>query len=108
MSDETLPTPKIELDKLDGYINAVDIDPTNVVAVAHLAAAYEAHEDWAALSDVLQNWVDIAQSDDERILVLLRLAGVYTNKLGDAAAAHECYQRVLGIDPANPVALATQ
>ena len=74
-------------------------------ALAALANLYERVSQWAELCDVLERHYDIAPDDQERVLVLLRRAKLFNDRLGRDESALDDYNRVLDIDYANVEAL---
>lgn len=67
-----------------------------------LGAALEA---WPALIDAYLSGIESFDDLDAAVGILLKVAGLYDEKLGDAERAIDCYGRVLLIDEANATAL---
>ena len=59
----------------------------------------EREKDWKTLAGVLDQQVARQKHKDDKIRVLLKLGGVFADRLADPAGASEVYRRVLELDP---------
>ena len=74
---------------------------------AHLEASgrAELHGDWAAVATAEEALVALAESPQERVHHLVKLAAVQSKQLADLDAAVALYHDVLALEPAHPHAL---
>jgi len=84
----------------------LDIDPANLEALSLLEDIALQLEDYRALEDVLSRKADIAKTPEERRDILLRLARLYEDLLGDDTLASERYMQVLESFPNDREALS--
>jgi tetratricopeptide (TPR) repeat protein len=90
---------------IEGWKRVLDLRGEDPEALGALAGLYEHQGKWAELTDVLERHFDIASTDDERVLVLIRRARLFADQLQRDDEALETWQRVLDIDFSNVVAL---
>ena len=95
---------KIE-EATEGWRRVLDLRGEDPEALGALSNLFEAQEQWAELSDLLERHFDISETDEERVNVLTRRARLFTEQLGRDDEALETWQRVLDIDFSNVVAL---
>ena len=86
---------------------ALQYRPDDKEALASLDAIFEKKEMWAALGDLLERRVEVAQEPSEKSVLLERLASVWGDRLMDAEAALRCHQQILEIDPDHPISLTS-
>lgn len=91
---------------IDAYRQVLELGPANQLALLELTKLLEQTERWMELTELLTQRIDLADAEPQRVSLLLRLANIYDEKLADSYAARTCYERVLAIDPSNPIALA--
>ena len=66
------------------YIHQIlDIDPMDSAALDKLADIYEANEAWDDLIQALDRHVEVTESGDQKISLLVRIADVYETKCDD-------------------------
>ena len=78
-------------------------------AWAQLRTLYAEDGDWAELAALIEREVDVdvgADGDDKQVDLLLELATIVREHLGDKERAAEVIHRALTLDPNHPVALA--
>jgi tetratricopeptide (TPR) repeat protein len=90
---------------IEGWKRVLDLRGEDPEALGALAGLYEQQDKWAELADVLERHFDIAQGDDDRVLVLTRRARLFAERLNRDDEALETWQRVLDIDFSNVSAL---
>jgi tetratricopeptide (TPR) repeat protein len=90
---------------IEGWKRVLDLRGEDPEALGALAGLYEQQGKWAELTDVLERHFDIAESDEERVAVLIRRARLFAEQLKRDDEALETWQRVLDIDFSNVVAL---
>src|SRR5262249_17548928 len=83
---------------------ALELDPKNRKASAHLERRLRARSAWDELETLLRARAEIAQTKEKRTQGLVALAEI-EEKRGDRAKALEAWKRVLTVDPAYPRAL---
>jgi len=90
---------------IEGWKRVLDLRGEDPEALRALAGLYEQQGRWAELTDVLERHFDIAESDEDRVAVLVRRARLFSEQLNRDAEALETWQRVLDIDFSNVAAL---
>jgi tetratricopeptide (TPR) repeat protein len=90
---------------IEGWKRVLDLRGEDPEALRALAGLYERQGQWAELTDVLERHFDIAESDEDRVAVLVRRARLFAEQLGRDDEALETWQRVLDIDFSNVTAL---
>ena len=90
---------------IEGWKRVLDLRGEDPEALRALAGLYERQGQWAELTDVLERHFDIAESDEDRVAVLVRRARLFAEQLGRDDEALETWQRVLDIDFSNITAL---
>jgi tetratricopeptide (TPR) repeat protein len=90
---------------IEGWKRVLDLRGEDPEALRALAGLYEDQGRWAELTDVLERHFDIAESDEDRVAVLVRRARLFAEQLNRDDEALETWQRVLDIDFSNVTAL---
>jgi tetratricopeptide (TPR) repeat protein/outer membrane biosynthesis protein TonB len=90
---------------VEGWKRVLDLRGEDPEALRALAGLYEDQGRWAELTDVLERHFDIAESDEDRVAVLVRRARLFAEQLNRDDEALETWQRVLDIDFSNVAAL---
>lgn len=90
---------------IEGWKRVLDLRGEDPEALKGLALLYEAEQQWAELTDVLERHYDIADTDEDRIHVLTMRARLFDEQLNRDDEALENYQRILDIDSSNVLAL---
>lgn len=85
--------------------SALQYEPSDEVALGALDALLEKNGMWAALADILERRIEVANEPGTKSQLLERLAGVWGDKLMDAEAALRCHKQILDIDPDHPITL---
>jgi tetratricopeptide (TPR) repeat protein len=86
-------------------IRALEVDPRNRRAAAHLERRLRRSERWAELATFLGERVDSAVNREERVAILVQLAQVAQYRLGDLGRTRNALTKAIAIDPANPLAV---
>ncbi len=89
---------------LGGLKEALDIDPQNRRAAALLERMYREEGKDEELAIVVEQLASNAPSREETISGFLKLARVYSKKLGSKERAAAAYERVLDLSPGHPEA----
>jgi tetratricopeptide (TPR) repeat protein len=90
---------------IEGWKRVLDLRGEDPEALGALAGLFEQQGKWAELTDMLERHFDIAESDEERVAVLIRRARLFAERLNRDDEALETWQRVLDIDFSNVAAL---
>lgn len=103
---------------VDAWRRVLEIEPRNGKAVRTLREhflesknydaleeLYSEHSDWEGLVEALGVAADRAADVDTKILLSLRAAEIFETVIGEPARAFRAYERVLGVDAKNVVAL---
>ncbi len=90
---------------IEGWKRVLDLRGEDPEALGALAGLYEQQAKWAELTDVLERHFDIAESDEDRVQILIRRARLFAERLNRDDEALETWQRVLDIDFSNVTAL---
>jgi len=87
------------------YRELLSRDPRNAVLRERLISILAGRGSFGEVAELLQSSVAVARDARERIGLLLRLAGLRRDRLGDVDGAIEGYRAVLDQDPRNREAL---
>ncbi|HEU4412622.1 MAG TPA: tetratricopeptide repeat protein [Polyangiaceae bacterium] len=88
------------------YREVLAADPTSLVALQALDALFSRQSLWSDLADNLEAQLGLAETDHERLALMLRLADLRETRMGETEQAIEIYRQVLERSPENPEALA--
>lgn len=98
-----------KLNDVDGatvYLQqALQYDPRDEQAMSQLDGLLEKEGKWAALADLLERRIELADDPKLKSQLLERLAVVWGEQLHDAEAALRCHKQILDIDPDHPLTL---
>ncbi|MDB4944088.1 MAG: domain protein putative component of TonB system [Labilithrix sp.] len=83
---------------------ALTLDPKNRRAVLLQERLLRDEERWEELATALDTFATESTAKDEKIAALVRLARVYTKKLGSKERAVAVHERVLDLSPGHPEA----
>ena len=86
---------------VESYKEVLTTDPQNLQALRALEALYERTEQMEDYIDVLEQQLDIVATDEERVSIYQRMAGVYEEKWQKLDRASDCLEKVLEFDAAN-------
>jgi len=97
------------LDDVEGAINSInlvlDLDPEYAAAYRELDTYYTRAERWDDLANTLLERIRLAEDDDERNYLQLRLAEAREDKLSDLEGAVEVYRSILESNPGHEVSV---
>jgi tetratricopeptide (TPR) repeat protein len=100
--EELADVPKAE----ETYRYVLTVLPQEVEALANLDRIYSSLEQWPELAGVLEQRVEAATDDIDRVELLLRLGEVYEERLGHVEQAIVAYRRIFDeLEPANATAI---
>ncbi|HEY0707486.1 MAG TPA: tetratricopeptide repeat protein, partial [Polyangia bacterium] len=89
---------------ISAWRRVLDIDPVDFRALAALETLYTQEARWEECVEVLERRVRALATPEDQIDVLMQVANIWVDKIGDGAAAAEVYERILAIDPGNMTA----
>jgi tetratricopeptide (TPR) repeat protein len=96
-----------DLDRaIDAYLNLVDIDGSNLVALDALAKLYERQDDPARAIEYMTQVADLTVDGKQRVEMYSRIGRQLDEKLGDRMQAQERYEMALDLDPTHLPTLA--
>jgi tetratricopeptide (TPR) repeat protein len=84
---------------LDAYLNIVDIDPDNVVALEALAKLYERQDDAARAIEYMTRVAELTADGTQRVEAFYRIGRQLEDKLGDRSLARERFEQALDLHP---------
>lgn len=87
------------------YRELLSRDPRNAALRERLASIHEGRGSFGDLAELLEQGIGVAQDARERVRLLLRLADLRRDRLGDLDGALEGYRAALERDPRNRHAL---
>ena len=90
---------------IEGWKRVLDLRGEDPEALWALADLYQRQGQWAELTDVLERHFDIAESDEDRVSILVRRAQLFSEQLNRHDEALETWHRVLDIDFSNVISL---
>ena len=87
------------------YRKLLEEDPAAPGALDALEKQAERDKDYKTVAEVLERRVAGASDDAQKLTVLQKLGGVYTDRLHDVEGAKKAWRRVLELQPGQPKAL---
>lgn len=88
------------------YRELTERNPDSTQALKALDALFEREKMWSDLADNIDRQLELAESLDAQVALMLRLAEIHRHRLGAVDAAVEIYREILERDPANAAVLA--
>jgi tetratricopeptide (TPR) repeat protein len=101
--DEMLQQPE---QAIAAYREVLAFAPTSLLALGALDALFERQQRWTDLAENIEARLNLVDSEDEQLALVLRLASLRETKMSDVDGAVDGYRQVLDRDPMNQVALA--
>jgi tetratricopeptide (TPR) repeat protein len=83
---------------------ALQHDPHNTTAIAHLKDMYEKRRDWEKLIAIMSREAELLEPE-QRALTIVEMANLATERLRKPQVCIELWQQVLQIEPGHPEAL---
>ena len=74
--------------------HVLELDPTDFRALAALETLYTQEGRWEECVDVLERRVQALASPEDQVDVLMQVANIWVDKIGDGGAAIEVYERI--------------
>ncbi|HYO94429.1 MAG TPA: tetratricopeptide repeat protein, partial [Polyangiaceae bacterium] len=93
-------------DAILAYREVLALDPTSNVALAALDGLFTRQAMWEELAENLDTQLGLADTEAEQLSLMLRLAALREQQMGQLDAAIDGYRQVLERDPANTEALS--
>ncbi|MBN2341906.1 MAG: tetratricopeptide repeat protein, partial [Deltaproteobacteria bacterium] len=88
------------------YWQIIQLDAQDERAYAALLEHYQSAEKWNDLVNLLERQLDAASDDSKRQALLLQIAEIWENKIGNKYEAKDWYEQVVTIWPDNEQAIA--
>lgn len=101
--DEMLQQPE---QAIAAYREILTFAPTSLLALGALDALFERQQRWTDLAENIEARLNLVESEEEQLALVLRLAALREAKMGDVHGAVDGYRQVLDRDPMNQVALS--
>ena len=101
--DEMLGEPE---EAIATYLEVLEMDPASVAALSALDALVRAPADVERAGRERRPSASLAEEEDARIALMLRLGALRETRMGAVEAAIEIYREVLDRDPSSAPALA--
>jgi tetratricopeptide (TPR) repeat protein len=89
------------------FLAAHALKPDSREALGGLEQVYLRGRDLPALADVLEKQIDVSESEDEQVKLLVRLAEIYEKQLLKPELAADKLERAFALDPTTEEALAS-
>ena len=86
---------------IEAWRQVLRLDAADFRALSALEKLFTQEGRWEECVEVLERRVAVLQSPDEKVAVLVQVASIRLDKVGDGGAATETYERVLEIDPSH-------
>jgi tetratricopeptide (TPR) repeat protein len=86
---------------IDAWRAVLELDPADFRALAALEKLFMQEARWEECVEVLERRVAALATPSEQVDVLMQVASLWTDKIGDGGSAAEVYERVLQIDSGN-------
>ncbi|MDI7266447.1 MAG: hypothetical protein QME96_00435 [Myxococcota bacterium] len=84
---------------IDTYKRIIEMDPSDLQAIAQLDELYEETGSWHDLLHIIEREADLATDPNEMQAFRFRIGRIWEQKLADVPRAIECYRGVLDADP---------
>lgn len=81
------------------YLGVLGFDAEHLESLEALDRIYLAQERWTDLVAIIRREIPVVDSDDQRIMLYMRLGAVLNDSLGDGDAAIAAYDEILNLDP---------
>lgn len=88
------------------YQEVLELDASNTEALQSLYRLYGSLERWGEQAANLERQLELAETDEDRVALLLGLAEVRETRMKDLALAIDTYKAVTDLDPSQADALA--
>jgi golgin subfamily B member 1 len=79
----------------------LELAPADFRALAALETLYTQEARWEECVDVLERRAHALAGPEDQVDVLMQVASIWVDKIGDGGAAADVYERILGLDPGN-------
>ncbi|MDB4990431.1 MAG: domain protein putative component of TonB system, partial [Myxococcaceae bacterium] len=96
LSTQRLRKPEVSIEL---WQKVLEYDEANPKAIEALAGLYERAREWGQLAEVLERQVEHTSNEADRVNLLLKLGGLYGDKLNDDRGAVRAFQRLLELRP---------
>jgi len=83
------------------YHEILELDPANLGALAALDDLFERGSQWSELAENVQRQLSMAEQEETRIELMLRLGSIREMRMGAIDGAIEIYREIIDRDPTN-------
>lgn len=90
---------------IDTYKRILELDPSDVQAIAQLDELYEETESWHDLLHILEREAEIATDPNDVLAYRFRAGRIWEQRLDNVPRAIELYRGVLDANPEHPAAI---
>ncbi|MBN2358989.1 MAG: tetratricopeptide repeat protein, partial [Deltaproteobacteria bacterium] len=91
-------------DAIEAGRRVLDVEPHGEEELQRLEAIFRACEAWEECTQTLDRRVELAAEPGKRIPILYEIAALWEGPIGRREAAARAYERILAIEPGDPVA----
>ncbi|MEZ4226752.1 MAG: tetratricopeptide repeat protein [Polyangiaceae bacterium] len=91
-------------DAIAAYREVLALDPASQLALGALDGLFTRQSQWTELAENLEVQLTLAETENEQLELMLRLAALREAQMGQVDAAVEGYRQVLDRDPTNAAA----
>jgi tetratricopeptide (TPR) repeat protein len=88
-------------------LRIIEINETDLEQYARVAALYEDHEEWLALTEILMRRLAVETDEKEVAATLTRVSQIYEERLNQDGPALEAVKKAQAIDPSSEDLLAS-
>ena len=92
-------------DAVDAYRKALDVNPSNFLAMDALQSIHSADGSWVDVVQVMERRVEAFDAVEDKVAGLLDIAEVWSSKQGEPDRGTSAFERVLGLDPRHAIVL---
>jgi tetratricopeptide (TPR) repeat protein len=89
---------------IGAWRHVLEIDAADFRALAALEQLFTQEGRWEECVEVLERRAQALAAPEDQVDVLMQVASIWADKIGDGGAAADAYERVLAIDPGNMTA----
>ena len=89
---------------IDAWREVLELDSRDFRAMAALEKLFTQEARWEECVEILERRANALATPSEQVDVLMQVASLWTDKIGDGGSAAEVYERVLQIDAGNMTA----
>ncbi|MCB9569168.1 MAG: tetratricopeptide repeat protein [Myxococcales bacterium] len=84
---------------IDAWLRVLDLDPSNMEALAALEQLYSSQARWEEVIGILERKTKVVEDNESKIDVLMQIASIWVDQLDDKIQASGAYMEIQEIDP---------